>query len=168
MRKFRNLCRMTLVQRFVHSSCHQHIGTVHISLQFFPLPVEDYLLGLSDLTGELMRYAISAISRRGGRSTANEVCSFVRSIKAGEATCIRYSPFILSYYMYTDFERFIPYSRDLRKKQHVTSQSLEKMEDGAHNLPPLLTLAATLIYFARQLHIQWSCVALSMTFHLIC
>lgn len=52
--------------------------------QYFPLPVEDYLLGLSDLTGELMRYAISAISQRGGRSKANEVCVFVRNCKAGE------------------------------------------------------------------------------------
>jgi len=80
---------------------------------FFPLPVEDYLLGLSDLTGELMRYAISAISRRGGRGTANDVCAFVRSCKG-------------------EFERFIPYSRDLRKKQFVTSQSLEKIEDAAY------------------------------------
>lgn len=29
-----------------------------------------------------------------------------------------------------DFERLTPYSRDLRKKQHVTTQSLEKIEDG--------------------------------------
>ncbi len=52
--------------------------------QYFPLPLEDYLLGLSDLTGELMRFAIAAISRRGGRQKANEVCSFVRNCKAGE------------------------------------------------------------------------------------
>lgn len=29
-----------------------------------------------------------------------------------------------------DFERFTPYVRDLSKKQFVTSQSLEKIEDG--------------------------------------
>ncbi len=29
-----------------------------------------------------------------------------------------------------DFERWTPYVRDLKKKQSVTSQSLEKIEDG--------------------------------------
>lgn len=58
-------------------------------LQYFPLPLDDYLLGLSDLTGELMRYAISSISRRGGRLKANELCRFVRSCKAGQDTIAR-------------------------------------------------------------------------------
>ncbi|KZT74853.1 Translin [Daedalea quercina L-15889] len=80
---------------------------------YFPLPLDDYLLGLSDLTGELMRYAISSISRRGGRSEANEVCKFVRGCRA-------------------DFEALTPYFRELRKKQQVTSQSLEKIEDVAY------------------------------------
>ncbi|OJA18824.1 hypothetical protein AZE42_00831 [Rhizopogon vesiculosus] len=57
---------------------------------YFTLPKEDYLLGLSDVTGELMRYAIS------------------------------------------DFERFTPYVRELSKKQAVTSQSLEKIEDAVY------------------------------------
>jgi hypothetical protein len=30
----------------------------------------------------------------------------------------------------SDFERFTPYIWELRKKQHVTAQSLEKIEDG--------------------------------------
>jgi len=76
----------------------------------FPLPVSDYLLGLSDVTGELMRFAISSISRRGGRLKASEVCAFVRNCKA-------------------DFERFTPFVRDLSKKQSVTNQSLQKIED---------------------------------------
>ncbi|KAH9835787.1 Translin [Rhodofomes roseus] len=80
---------------------------------YFPLPLDDYLLGLSDLTGELMRYAISSISRRGGRSKANEVCIFVRGCRA-------------------DFEGLTPHFRELRKKQQVTSQSLEKIEDVAY------------------------------------
>lgn len=33
-----------------------------------------------------MRYAISAISRRGGRTKANEVCTFVRDFRASELT----------------------------------------------------------------------------------
>ncbi|EGO03646.1 hypothetical protein SERLA73DRAFT_175199 [Serpula lacrymans var. lacrymans S7.3] len=80
---------------------------------FFPLPLEDYLLGLSDLTGELMRYAISGIARRGGRAKAGEVCAFVRHCKA-------------------DFERLCPYVRGLSKKQVVTAQSLEKIEDAVY------------------------------------
>ncbi|RDB28523.1 Translin-associated protein X [Hypsizygus marmoreus] len=80
---------------------------------YFPLTVSDYLLGLSDLTGELMRFAISAIARRGGRAKAHQVCAFVRNCKA-------------------DFERMTPYVRDLSKKQAVTAQSLEKIEDAAY------------------------------------
>ncbi|ESK98484.1 translin family protein [Moniliophthora roreri MCA 2997] len=81
--------------------------------QFFPLTTYDYLLGVSDLTGELMRYAISGFGRTGGRSRANEVCAFVRNCRA-------------------DFERLTPYIRDLNKKQAVTSQSLAKIEDAAY------------------------------------
>ncbi|KAJ7293242.1 Translin family-domain-containing protein [Mycena rebaudengoi] len=80
---------------------------------FFTLTISDYLLGLSDLTGELMRFAISTIARRGGRPKANQVCAFVRSCKS-------------------DFERFTPHVRDLSKKQSVTANSLEKIEVAAY------------------------------------
>ncbi|KII93395.1 hypothetical protein PLICRDRAFT_152057 [Plicaturopsis crispa FD-325 SS-3] len=80
---------------------------------YFPLTMDDYLLGLSDLTGELMRFAITGIARRGGRTKASDVCAFVRRCKA-------------------DFERFTPYVRELSKKQAVTGQSLEKIEDTAY------------------------------------
>ncbi|KAJ3533734.1 hypothetical protein NMY22_g7214 [Coprinellus aureogranulatus] len=80
---------------------------------YFPLTVSDYLLGLSDLTGELMRFAISGLSRKGGRKKATEVCAFVRSCKA-------------------DFEMFTEHNRDLRKKQYVTASSLEKIEDTVY------------------------------------
>ncbi|KAJ7102260.1 Translin [Mycena belliarum] len=80
---------------------------------FFPLTLSDYLLGLSDLTGELMRFAISNIARRGGRPKANQVCAFVRGCKS-------------------DFEAFVPHVRDLSKKQSVTANSLEKIEAAAY------------------------------------
>ncbi|KAJ7275389.1 Translin [Mycena haematopus] len=80
---------------------------------FFTLTVSDYLLGLSDLTGELMRFAISNIARRGGRPKASQVCAFVRGCKA-------------------DFEHFTPHVRDLSKKQSVTASSLEKIEAAAY------------------------------------
>lgn len=54
-----------------------------VPMKYFVLPTEDYLLGLSDLTGELMRYAVSSISRRGGRSKAAELRLFVRNCHAG-------------------------------------------------------------------------------------
>lgn len=59
---------------------------LYLSLpQYFPLTVSDYLLGLSDLTGELMRFAISGLSsHKGGRAKATQVCAFVRACKAGE------------------------------------------------------------------------------------
>ncbi|RXW16589.1 hypothetical protein EST38_g9265 [Candolleomyces aberdarensis] len=81
---------------------------------YFPLTVSDYLLGLSDLTGELMRFAISGLSRKGGRKKALEVCAFVRGCKS-------------------DFERFTPNIYELRKKQAVTSTSLEKIEDSKYH-----------------------------------
>ncbi|THV06089.1 Translin [Dendrothele bispora CBS 962.96] len=80
---------------------------------YFPLTISDYLLGASDLTGELMRFAISGFGKRGGRSNALDVCAFVRNCKA-------------------DFERFTPYVRDLSKKQSVTAESLVKIEDAAY------------------------------------
>lgn len=68
------------------------------SLQYFPLSKEDYLLGLSDLTGELMRFAISGFSRKGGRARAVQVCNFVRDCKSGmyflSGTYLRDSPVI--------------------------------------------------------------------------
>ncbi|EMD41657.1 hypothetical protein CERSUDRAFT_102067 [Gelatoporia subvermispora B] len=124
-------------------------GTPH-----FPLPVEDYLLGLSDLTGELMRFAISSISRRGGRLKASQVCTFVRACRAGQynsldlslCSAIAVRPIfdmgLLSFPctsfvrliadVSVDFEGWTPFFRDLRKKQTVTSQSLEKIEDVAY------------------------------------
>lgn len=99
------------------SSTHLLTGNIFfpldlwIVIQYFPLPIEDYLLGVSDLTGELMRYAISAIPRKGGRATASTVCTFLRQCK-------------------TDFEALTHHSRELSKKQRVTVESLHKIEDG--------------------------------------
>jgi hypothetical protein len=60
-----------------------------------------------------MRFAISAIPRKGGRATAQRVCTFVRQCK-------------------TDLENLVHHSRDLAKKQIVTVQSLHKIEDGSY------------------------------------
>jgi hypothetical protein len=78
------------------------------------------LLGVSDLTGELMRYAITAIPRKSGRATANTVCTFLRQCK-------------------TDFGALTHHSRELAKKQRTTVESLHKIEDGGlcHLTKPL-------------------------------
>ncbi|KAJ3811831.1 Translin [Lentinula aff. lateritia] len=80
-------------------------------IAFFPLTISDYLLGVSDLTGELMRFAISGFGRPGGRARALETCIFVRNCKSGG---------------------FTPYVWELHKKQAVTAQSLSKIEDAAY------------------------------------
>ncbi|EKM83452.1 hypothetical protein AGABI1DRAFT_110113 [Agaricus bisporus var. burnettii JB137-S8] len=85
-------------------------------IPFFPLTITDYLLGLSDLTGELMRLAISGLSaHQSGRMKATQVCAFVRACKA-------------------EFENYAPYVPNLPKKQKVTAQSLEKIEDAAYTV----------------------------------
>ncbi|KAF5384676.1 hypothetical protein D9757_006203 [Collybiopsis confluens] len=90
---------------------------------FFPLAISDYLLGISDLTGELLRFAIAGFSHPGGRAKALETCHFVRNY----------------------FERFTPHVWELHKKQAITAESLTKIEDAAYaavvrtsefNLPP--------------------------------
>ncbi|QRW00228.1 Translin [Ceratobasidium sp. AG-Ba] len=92
------------VQRFVSSNT----GTKYVELSN-----ADYLLGISDLTGELMRLAISTITRPGGRERALHSSQFVR-------TCV------------SDFENFTPHIRDLVKKQNETNASLRKIEDALY------------------------------------
>ncbi|RXK37435.1 hypothetical protein M231_05258 [Tremella mesenterica] len=70
---------------------------------------EDYVLGISDLTGELMRYATNALST-GDHETPLSVCRFVRDVKA-------------------KFDRIPPFLiKPLAKKQEETTRSLEKIE----------------------------------------
>ncbi|CAK9781708.1 unnamed protein product [Cutaneotrichosporon oleaginosum] len=72
---------------------------------------EDYILGMSDLTGELMRYATNALST-GDHNTPLAVCNFVRVVK-------------------TLFDGISPSMLyKLSKKQEETTRSLEKIEKG--------------------------------------
>lgn len=54
-----------------------------LSIKYLDLPNSDYLLGVSDLTGELMRLAISTITRSGGRDRTLHTAAFVRRCLAG-------------------------------------------------------------------------------------
>ena|ERR1700760_1536582 len=51
--------------------------------QLVPLPYDEFLLGLSDLTGELMRFTITSLARGKGMDQVDRVCQFVRGCKAG-------------------------------------------------------------------------------------
>ncbi|KAI9445005.1 Translin [Lactarius indigo] len=79
----------------------------------FPVPLSDYALGVSDFTGELMRLAITSMSKPNGRTKATQISEFVRGCKA-------------------DFETLTPHIHDLHKKQVVTTQSLRKIEEAAY------------------------------------
>ncbi|CAI2189386.1 11706_t:CDS:2 [Funneliformis geosporum] len=48
---------------------------------FLHVLAEDYVLGVADLTGELMRYAINCVGK-GDHNRAIQVCQFLRSLKA--------------------------------------------------------------------------------------
>ncbi|WVQ81131.1 hypothetical protein IAT38_003253 [Cryptococcus sp. DSM 104549] len=76
---------------------------------------EDYILGMSDLTGELMRYATNALGT-GDHETPLAVCEFVRTVK-------------------TLFDGINPQAlRQLSKKQEETQRSLEKIEKVCYAL----------------------------------
>ena len=101
------------------------------SVQWVHLPYSEFILGLSDLTGELMRFAITSVATRGGKGRAQPVCDFVRGVKAGEKV-IAYPRGLNQ--LVLDFEGLTPYIRDLPKKQWVTGQSLRKIEEGKWTL----------------------------------
>ncbi|KAG9011046.1 hypothetical protein FRB94_008973 [Tulasnella sp. JGI-2019a] len=83
---------------------------------FVPLTAENYVLGVSDLTGELMRLVITSIGTQGTTlKQVQDVGAFVRSCSA-------------------DFDGIIPYVRELRDKQKTTNQSLQKIESAAYGL----------------------------------
>ncbi|TPX31932.1 hypothetical protein SmJEL517_g04846 [Synchytrium microbalum] len=79
---------------------------------FLQITEEDYLLGITDLTGELMRLAINGLVS-GSPSTALQVCQFLRQLKA-------------------DFEilDFPP----ARRKMNEMRNSLKKVEDACYSV----------------------------------
>ncbi|CAO1624951.1 unnamed protein product [Parajaminaea phylloscopi] len=85
----------------------------------FPIPSHRYLLGISDLTGELMRFATNALGGGGGRDSAtpSDPGAVVRSV-LNLLRDIRES-----------LEPFVFLVHDMKKKQAVTTTSLRKIED---------------------------------------
>src|SRR5882757_7271697 len=90
-------CRMSrcklsyaMIQDNMWVACTTILGACDVEessrahLQLFPLPLSDYILGICDLTGELMRLAISSISKPNGRMKASQISLFVRGCKSGK------------------------------------------------------------------------------------
>ncbi|KAJ1978000.1 hypothetical protein H4R34_003364 [Dimargaris verticillata] len=76
---------------------------------------EDYLLGLSDVTGELMRHCINSLAR-GNRNEAEKICDFMRAF-------------------YNEFALFSRRAHpQLSKKLIVMEQSLAKVENACYRL----------------------------------
>lgn len=80
------------------------------------VPVEEYILGIADLTGELMRKCINSLGS-GNIENCFTTCNFVKSI-------------------YTGFLRVGNTSsyREISKKAYVLKQSLHKMENVCYNI----------------------------------
>lgn len=118
---------------------------------------EDYILGMSDLTGELMRYATNGMldhNRRmfadgyvpccfhlnpialstGDHETPLAVCDFVRTVKGCEPSGLQVHNSTEN--PLTDFDG-IPSSMlwKLNKKQEETSRSVQKIEKRMSPLP---------------------------------
>ncbi|CBQ71420.1 conserved hypothetical protein [Sporisorium reilianum SRZ2] len=74
------------------------------------VPTHRYLLGLSDLTGELMRFATNAVGQGDTGHVVKQVLALTRQLRDA-------------------LDPFVPLVRDLKKKQSVTNQSLRKIED---------------------------------------
>ncbi|EST06751.1 Translin [Kalmanozyma brasiliensis GHG001] len=74
------------------------------------VPTHRYLLGLSDLTGELMRFATNAVGQGDTGTVIKQVLDLTRRLRDA-------------------LDPFVPLVKDLKKKQFVTNQSLRKIED---------------------------------------
>ncbi|KAI3924240.1 hypothetical protein MKW98_032441 [Papaver atlanticum] len=91
------------------------------SLEPLQINVLDYLLGLADLTGELMRLAMGRISE-GELEYAENICRFVRDI-------------------YRELTLVIPHmdeNSEMKKKMDVMLQSVVKIETACFGVHPLI------------------------------
>lgn len=99
---------------------------------------DDYILGICDLTGEIMRYAITAMATDGAllktydvnapdqheRSSVRNILSDLRSLSAHLESLVTNS----------SSGAQTPLTGDLQKKLEVTRTSVEKVEKAAYGL----------------------------------
>ena len=79
-----------------------------------PIPPAEYILGISDLTGELMRLAINSVGQ-GNLTTPLEICQVLRNI-------------------HDEFIMFGNRQRGLPKKLEVLKNSLKKVENTCYTI----------------------------------
>ena len=99
---------------------------------------DDYILGICDLTGEIMRYAITSMATNGTllktydanspdqpeRRTMRNILSDLRSLSANLESLV----------INSSSDAQTPLKRDLQKKLEVTRISVEKVEKAAYGL----------------------------------
>jgi len=94
--------------------------------QTIDLTPEDYLLGVFDMTGELMRFAITSIATSGSLPTSTS------DTQRTPLTDLQSFRRLLSMFDYG--ERAGGFARDSSKKLEVTLQSVEKVERAMYGL----------------------------------
>ena len=85
----------------------------HAKIQV-PIPPAEYILGISDLTGELMRLAVNSVGQ-GNLTTPLEICQILRKI-------------------HDEFITFGNRQRGLPKKLEVLKNSLKKVENTCYTI----------------------------------
>lgn len=78
------------------------------------VPPSEYMLGLADLTGELMRFAINSVGS-GNLDCPNDVSAYLRRMLGG-------------------FESLGQVSREMNRKVYTLRQSLQKVEAACYTL----------------------------------
>lgn len=97
------------------------------------VPTHRFLLGLSDLTGELMRFATNAVGQGDTGTVVTQVLGITRQLRDA-------------------LDPFVPLVHDLRKKQTVTNQSLRKIEDSKLCRPSPISLSPRSALFGHHIH----------------
>jgi predicted translin family RNA/ssDNA-binding protein len=111
--KTRQLIPYKTVQLLFRPSEQDGNADIESSDPLFRVPPRRYLLGISDLSGELMRFATNAVGAGDitGEIVVADVLRTLRHIKSS-------------------LDSFVPLvGRELAKKQSVTEQSVRKIED---------------------------------------
>ncbi|KAF2073701.1 hypothetical protein CYY_004989 [Polysphondylium violaceum] len=90
---------------YIHNSIKESLKLE--SLGQFSISMEDYYLGLADLTGELMRYSTNSTTQK-KYDDCYQICDFVRVIHSGFSLC--------------------HLNRDLNSKLNLIDESLKKIE----------------------------------------
>lgn len=98
-----------------------------------PLTTDDYLLGLFDLSGEMMRFAITAIATTGSLPTPLPQPSSITSTNRSVLTDIRDLQIAFDS-LDTQLHEYSYLGRDWEKKMNVMDTSVRKVEKSACEL----------------------------------